>query len=68
MTRGRKRTDLINQIFIGLALMRSRVKHGNRIVSTLLLFYYFLLTSFSISFTASSSWWSSPFSCDSGEL
>ncbi|MTU29324.1 hypothetical protein GMD66_08860 [Parabacteroides merdae] len=34
MMRGRKRTDLINQIFIGPVLMRSRVKRGNRIVST----------------------------------
>ncbi|OUO07297.1 hypothetical protein B5F96_01100 [Parabacteroides johnsonii] len=38
--RGRKRTDLINQIFIGPVLMRSRVKRGNRIVSTHLLFYF----------------------------
>ena len=34
LMRGRKRTDLINQIFIGPVLMRSRVKRGNRIVST----------------------------------
>ncbi|OUO03659.1 hypothetical protein B5F96_14960 [Parabacteroides johnsonii] len=32
--RGRKRTDLINQTFIGLVLMRSREGRGNRIVST----------------------------------
>ena len=28
--RGRKRTDLINQTFIGLVLMRSRVKRRNK--------------------------------------
>ena len=32
--RGRKKTDLINQIFIASVLMRSRVKRGNRIVLT----------------------------------
>ncbi|RHR48397.1 hypothetical protein DWW90_20200 [Parabacteroides sp. AF17-28] len=34
MTRGRKRTGLINQLFIRLVLMRSRVKRGNRAVLT----------------------------------
>ena len=34
LTRGRKRASLINQMFIWLALMRSRVKRGNRIVLT----------------------------------
>ena len=34
---GRKRTDLINQIFIGPVLMRSREGRGNRIVLTHLL-------------------------------
>ena len=33
LMRGRKRTDLINQIFIGPVLMRSRAGRGNRIVS-----------------------------------
>ena len=32
--RGRKKTDLINQIFVASVLMRSRVKRGNRIVLT----------------------------------
>ncbi len=32
LTRGRKRTGLINQLFIGSVLMRSRVKRGNRTV------------------------------------
>ena len=32
--RGRKRTGLINQVFIGPVLMRSREGRGNRIVST----------------------------------
>ena len=34
LMRGRKRTDLINQIFIGPVLMRSRAGRGTRIVST----------------------------------
>ncbi|RDU47719.1 hypothetical protein DWU89_18020 [Parabacteroides acidifaciens] len=34
LTRGRKRTGLINQLFIGSVLMRSRVKRGNRAVLT----------------------------------
>ena len=37
LMRGRKRTGLINQVFIGPVLMQSRVKRGNRIVSTHLL-------------------------------
>lgn len=32
--RGRKKTDLINQIFVASVLMRFRVKRGNRIVLT----------------------------------
>ena len=32
LTRGRKRTDFINQLFIRSVLMRSRVKRGNRAV------------------------------------
>ena len=32
--RGRKKTDLINLIFVASVLMRSRVKRGNRIVLT----------------------------------
>ena len=34
LTRGRKRTGLINQLFIGSVLMRSRVKRGNKAVLT----------------------------------
>ena len=34
LTRGRKRTGLINQIFIQSVFMRSRVKRGNKIVLT----------------------------------
>ena len=43
--RGRKRTDLIKQIFIGPVLMRSREGRGNRIVSTHpLLFLWLFVT------------------------
>ncbi len=38
LTRGRKKASLINQMFIWLVLMRSRIKRGNRIVLTHLLF------------------------------
>ncbi len=34
LTRGRKRKGLINQLFIGPVLMRSRVKRGNKAVLT----------------------------------
>ncbi|RHO74940.1 hypothetical protein DW083_02135 [Parabacteroides sp. AF48-14] len=34
LTRSRKRTGLINQLFIRSVLMRSRVKRGNRAVLT----------------------------------
>ena len=41
LTRDHKRTDLINQIFIGSVLMRPRVKRGDKYISTHLLFIRF---------------------------